>query len=87
MTDEKRGEGRMASGGRKEPEKMLAPRDRSAGYIVPLLDGEAGDEEKETDASGDGEWATKCSDGLYRGSASCYCFFPYRHPCARRLGL
>jgi hypothetical protein len=33
------------------------------------------------------EAATNCGVGLYTRCASCYCFFPYRHPCARRLGL
>jgi hypothetical protein len=36
---------------------------------------------------GPGKAATSSRRKLYTRCASCYCFFPYRHPCARRLGL
>jgi len=36
---------------------------------------------------GAGNLSTTCRGGLYTRRKSCYCFFPYRHPCARRLGL
>src|SRR2546429_5628880 len=35
---------------------------------------------------GGGERATRSSVGLDTRKTSCYRFFPYRHPCARRLG-
>jgi len=33
------------------------------------------------------KFATTCGVGLYSRQPTCYIFLPYRHPCARRLGL
>jgi len=33
------------------------------------------------------KFATTCRVRLYSGKPTCYIFLPYRHPCARRLGL